>query len=259
VKWPIRSGDQEERRALVTHASTFQYWYDLVQVYSERTLTFADDKLPGIAGLADHFQHSLSSEPSDSGPNYLSGLWREDLIWGLMWRNVGNSTSYIYRSPSWSWTTLDAGVLHEDVGLGVLPLEPCAEVLDASVVVRGLNPFGKVASGKVTLYGPLAPLPAAIFEEETYKDQPGTYTKKRSRWMFPVVQWDRQIAPSIDSVCLRTFSECGLILTPVKNLFTPGIYTRVGYIKSTENIRRRQTEPNLLDGLEWRPAVVTII
>jgi Heterokaryon incompatibility protein (HET) len=259
AKWQIRSGDQGERRALVKSAPTFQNWYDLVQVYSERTLTFADDKLPGIAGLADHFRDSLSGQPSDSGLNYLSGLWKEDLLWGLMWRNVGNSTSYIYRSPSWSWTTLDAGVLHEDMGSRILPLKPCAEVLDANVVVRGLNPFGKVTSGKVTLYGPLAPLPAAIFEEETYKDQPGTYKKKRSRWMFPVVQWDRQIPPSIDSVCLRAFSECGLILTPVKKPFTSGIYTRTGYIKSTENLRRRQTEPNLLDGLEWRPAVVTMI
>jgi hypothetical protein len=97
-----------------------------------------------------HFRHSLSSQASDSGLHYLSGLWREDLLWGLMWRNVGNSTSYIYRSPSWSWTALDTGVLHEDMGSSVLPLKVCAEVLDASVVVCGLNPFGKVTSGKVT-------------------------------------------------------------------------------------------------------------
>jgi hypothetical protein len=259
VKREIRPGVQRERSALATRASTFQYWYDLVHLYSERTLTFADDKLPGIAGLADHFRHSLSSQPSDSSLNYLSGLWKEDLLWGLMWRVVGNSTSYIYRSPSWSWATLDAGVLHEDMGPSFLPLKHCAEVLDARVVVRGLNPFGKATSGKVTLYGPLAPLPAAVFEKETYKDQPGTYTKKRSRWMFPVVQWDRQMTPPIDSVCLRTFSECGLILAPVKKPFASGIYTRVGYIRSTENLRRLQTEPNLLDGLEWQPAVVTII
>jgi hypothetical protein len=58
-------------------------WYHQVvsQTYSRRKLTYPDDKLSAISGLARAFSRHIR-EP------YLAGLWltNEDLAWGLSWR-----------------------------------------------------------------------------------------------------------------------------------------------------------------------------
>ena len=237
--------------------SNFAYWYQMVERYSDRALTYAGDKLPGIAGLADHFWNTFHTEYHDHGLQYLCGLWKEDLLRGLMWRTAGTVSSFVYRPPSWSWTTLDTGVAHDAWVLDIRTF--CAEVLEARAVVRGLNPYGQVASGKVTILGSIAPVPSVVFEQATYDNIPGTYLVKSTLWMYPVVQWDRQVAPSIDSICLRMTLDHGLILAPVKKPSCPDLYTRVGFVQSTHKLRRMKADPNLLDKLEWRVAVVTII
>lgn len=237
--------------------SCFTYWYRMVERYSDRALTYAGDKLPGIAGLADHFWNSFHSKFHNYDLEYLSGLWKEDLLRGLMWRTAGTVTSSVYRSPSWSWTTLDAGVAHDKSVLQIRNF--CAEILEARVVIPGLNPYGQVVSGRVTISGSIAPVPSVVFEQATYDNIPGTYLVRSTPWMYPVVQWDRQIAPSIDSICLRMSLDHGLILMPVKKPSCPGLYTRVGFMKSMYSLRGTKTETNLLDKLEWQAALVTII
>lgn len=239
-----------------TPTAKFTLWYRMVERYSGRALTYPDDKLPGIAGLARNFQNMFQKLPQNP-LNYLAGLWEQDLLWALLWRTLQSTNPAIYRSPSWSWTSLDSDVAHE--GMTLRASEFFVEVLEVFVFVPGLNPFGKVASGKVTLLGTVAPLPSIIFEQETYAEQPGTYRTRSTCWMYPVIQWDRQIPPSIDSVCLRMSLEHGLILTPVKKPLCSGLYTRVGFMQSTRYLKRPKTDPNLLDELEWRPAVVTIM
>jgi hypothetical protein len=104
-------------------------WLALIQNYSRRNLTREEDKLPGLAGLA-----KLISERT--GEQYMAGLWNrhleEDLCWRVYAREeilssagdaaartrkiYGNKLSDVqrpqkYRAPSWTWASIDAGVL----------------------------------------------------------------------------------------------------------------------------------------------------
>ena len=53
--------------------------YTLVENYSRRALTYASDKLAAIAGLATEF------EEQGRDREYIAGLWKEDLLRGLLW------------------------------------------------------------------------------------------------------------------------------------------------------------------------------
>ncbi|KAK1963005.1 hypothetical protein LY78DRAFT_562375, partial [Colletotrichum sublineola] len=92
-------------------------WYQLVEEYTTRKLTFGADKLPALAGLAALFKSLLHS---NSLPTYVAGLWREDIANGLIWgakynhvngqrRHFGYTPSDL-RAPSWSWASVDGEV-----------------------------------------------------------------------------------------------------------------------------------------------------
>ena len=57
------------------------YWYRLVERYSRCSLTYENDRLPAIAGLAQTF-----SEMNDPG-TYRFGLWGRSVHLGLLWLN----------------------------------------------------------------------------------------------------------------------------------------------------------------------------
>jgi hypothetical protein len=104
-------------------------WLALIENYSRRNLTREEDKLPALAGLA-----KLLSERT--GDQYMAGLWyrhlEEDLCWRVYAREellsssgdaaartrriYGAKLSDVqrpkkYRAPSWTWASIDAGVL----------------------------------------------------------------------------------------------------------------------------------------------------
>jgi hypothetical protein len=105
-------------------------WLALVQNYSRRSITKPDDKFPALAGLV-----RLMAERT--GDRYLAGCWyshlEEDLCWRVyareemhMVRNAdsqeaapkvfgrtfsGTSRPERYRAPSWSWASVESGVL----------------------------------------------------------------------------------------------------------------------------------------------------
>ncbi|KAF6828478.1 heterokaryon incompatibility protein, partial [Colletotrichum plurivorum] len=116
----------------------YKTWYGIVWDYSNRLLTIEADKIPALAGLAETMAQLVGDE-------YIAGLWRKDLISGLLWKSrrwpVGNSYegreiitihtlpawpgSYPgtngpsthsrprqTRAPTWSWMSLDGPVVH---------------------------------------------------------------------------------------------------------------------------------------------------
>ncbi|KAK2012848.1 HET-domain-containing protein [Colletotrichum eremochloae] len=133
-------------------------WYQLVEEYTTRKLTFGADKLPALAGLAALFKSLLHS---DSLPTYVAGLWREDiangLIWGAKYNHVnGQRRHFGYipsdvcstlveappvnnqpRAPSWSWASVDGEVMFWSVR------SPSDNVLDKVSIVmqRGEDSF----------------------------------------------------------------------------------------------------------------------
>jgi Heterokaryon incompatibility protein (HET) len=84
--------------------TTFQRWYQMVETFSSRKLTYLDDKLPAFSGIARHFAQEIRQDANtsptatksghkptlaqgiaaspDSRPpfRYLCGLWQDDFL-----------------------------------------------------------------------------------------------------------------------------------------------------------------------------------
>lgn len=150
-------------------------WIGHIQAYSARHLTHAGDKLPALSGLA-------AMVASRTGDDYYAGLWRKHILEDLCWRvyeaeeiwdgmdtsdSVGLGWAYATRAivarrseklcsamvvapsraPSWSWAKLDGFVRFVPLDFSRI----CAEFLSCKVQVDGVNRFGAVKSGQMTL------------------------------------------------------------------------------------------------------------
>ncbi|PVH80477.1 HET-domain-containing protein, partial [Cadophora sp. DSE1049] len=82
-------------------------WFRLVECYTKRSLTFSEDKLPALSGLAHEYQRA-------SGDRYLAGIWSRELWKGLFWRRdmdcLRSSGPELYRAPSWSWAAVNGSI-----------------------------------------------------------------------------------------------------------------------------------------------------
>jgi hypothetical protein len=245
----------------------FYRWYQVVQEFVARDLTFAEDKLPAFSGMASHFGSLLGldkeeSPIADGGERaliekarpltYLCGLWGEDLLHGLVWRSIYPPSKPIrWRAPSWSWAAVEGGKIVYDM-YALRSDEFYAEVFDVQVTVPGLNPFGRVTSGKLTLLEPIAPVPSQIYGDDS---EIGAW-----EWKWPLLTWEHVGEPPLQIFCLRLQTSCCLILAAVGRPWRPGVYRRVGMlVMPTELEDPRKVKLQILDSLDWRQEVVTII
>ncbi|KAJ1332030.1 hypothetical protein MN608_05496 [Microdochium nivale] len=134
-------------------------WFQVAREFSRRSLTYADDKLPALAGLASEFSKAKVGR-------YVAGLWNDDnlryqLAWAVFptWETTRPSG---YRAPTWSWASIDGKTRvpplraveapstdYHTRGVALL----CA-VLDCwTVPLTPLNPLGPVVGGSLTLRG----------------------------------------------------------------------------------------------------------
>ena len=76
-------------------------WYNIVEAYCQRDLTFHKDRPTAILGIAQEIQVQTKM-------TYLSGLWAEDLHFRLLWQvdGRGSHLEMTPTVPSWSWTSL---------------------------------------------------------------------------------------------------------------------------------------------------------
>jgi len=123
-------------------------WHVIVENYSLRSLTYPEDKLPALAGLA------MKAHQETKG-TYVAGLWLETLTWDLWWnvRRFMNeyqkpkySSGPLNLAPSWSWAAVDAIV-------ELPPPKEHAPFIDFTdhifvLDVEGL-PSGKAAFGQI--------------------------------------------------------------------------------------------------------------
>lgn len=105
-----RSFEREKFRNISSMKSDTSSWFQIVERYSRRELTFMKDKLPGIAGIAKYLQRA-------SGYGYLCGIWYEQLVEGLAWVTGPRSgvqtlsgRSRLSQAPTWSWASIDGPV-----------------------------------------------------------------------------------------------------------------------------------------------------
>jgi hypothetical protein len=125
-------------------------WYNSVvaQSYSRRKLTREEDKLTAISGIARAFFRHFRCQ-------YISGLWLDDVGFGLSWRRRGPAIkSSTYRAPSFSWASLDS--------TGEWPLRSSfhrssLKLIDCLVELESQDPFGRISTCWIKVTGRVRP------------------------------------------------------------------------------------------------------
>ncbi|KEY67735.1 hypothetical protein S7711_04055 [Stachybotrys chartarum IBT 7711] len=153
--------------SLLSKPETFRLWYELIEEYAPRKFTDVKDRLPAISGLAKIFGSIIRSD------EYVAGLWKPDLIRGLLWYVDGAKLTSRQSShnlqdidtaiPSWSW----ASVGYETVKNN---WKTCSRFHALAVVekvdlVEKQHPLGVAKGGRVTITGPLIKLPRLYHKE----------------------------------------------------------------------------------------------
>jgi hypothetical protein len=137
-------------------ADALNSWLDVVETFAACELTYTSDKLFAIAGMAKHFQSRFGVV------DYLAGMWRTSIERQLLWKvdGVGLATrSEAYRAPTWCWSSIDGWISSTRA---VEDAEVLVKVLDASITLESIDPFGGVSSGRLRMSGRLLRCKAAF-------------------------------------------------------------------------------------------------
>lgn len=149
---------------------------DLVEGYSTRQLSKKSDTFPGLSGLASEFSFLLDDQ-------YVAGLWRNDLLRGLCWKWVAESSmngqmlhskskassipelglrasSY---KPSWSWAKVNAPISYDGVRSSRIRMveqesSENPQILNVNTVPEGKDPNGTLISATIHLRAQLIPV-----------------------------------------------------------------------------------------------------
>lgn len=128
-----------------------------MEEYTRRILSVHSDKLPAISALAQVFKEV-------TGDEYFAGIWRGDLLRGLMWSTYPTLNLVkpsIWRAPSWSWASHDNEVSYKELP----PPEsiPIAHIITAESTPQSkLVPLGEIISGILEIEGPVLEMPKEL-------------------------------------------------------------------------------------------------
>lgn len=100
VIWMCKATTVNEVGEHVFDLEPTMLWFDLLQMYTKRSLTFLSDRPEALRGIAEEFQRARKNRYV---PEY--GVWEDKLVFQLLWFNYGrrldDETSPSI--PSWSW------------------------------------------------------------------------------------------------------------------------------------------------------------
>ncbi len=228
-------------------AFAFEEWQDIVISYTLRKLTFHQDTLPALSGVASQIQ-------TPGLGRYLAGLWEHNLIFGLLWYSFSALDSHrppqaSYTSPSFSWASRSGGVRwahieHEMRGQRMT-------ILEATCNVHQRNEWGIVTNGFLNVHGPLitamlVPYETPLNEEERAIE--GHIRLDLGNQLVPVLMdtlEDIKQYLGTEVVCLGFFDLVSeglanddefcwthfLVLVPLRG----GIYSRVGLARTLQS------------------------
>ncbi|KAF5595064.1 het-domain-containing protein [Fusarium pseudocircinatum] len=124
-----------------------RYWYIhlIGGDYSHRALTFIDDKLLAISGVAKALDNIHPY-------GYMAGHWCEDddeLVKSLCWKRGGpGKKAAKYRAPSWSWASQDSAIDYGHFSIvGTLGEKIVAEPVAIEGQSPDGTPFGRYDNG----------------------------------------------------------------------------------------------------------------
>ncbi|ATZ51497.1 hypothetical protein BCIN_07g01230 [Botrytis cinerea B05.10] len=174
-------------QSLTANFNFREFWNQLLRMYSKTILTYPDDILMAIAGVARQFGEYLPT----NNKAYLAGMWSFELERQLGWRTTspgskfdldrrGSPSSNV--APSWSWASSTGRLIstawktssYEDSVSSVpwydwTPAEykrhmitdlsqvqpPQFTIIDVGTTLSTKDPFGSVTSGFLQLRGQL--------------------------------------------------------------------------------------------------------
>ncbi|KAK5072233.1 hypothetical protein LTR70_010539 [Exophiala xenobiotica] len=142
-----------------TRGEKHRLWYELVEEYSGRCLGNFSDRSIAISGLAAKYQDFLGTD------RYLAGLWKDDIIRGLLWHvvdakvfdepNRDGGVDRVWQCPSWSWLGMAAGRTVRNDHAAYMDCRLIARVRDIQIVYeKPSHSFGNVRQAVLSLQGP---------------------------------------------------------------------------------------------------------
>lgn len=243
----------------------YRLWSSMVKRYMDCSLTYDEDKLVAISGLAGKIAAATNER-------YLAGLWDNSalpqaLLWYVPTQSQADGTpsvrkpslnNFDYRAPSWSWASIEARITWNwpaDFGQNLIEVQ--------RTDIRGAHDFGTgaIESAKMHVLGTLLPIKihvASQFEDGS-PDEDGSYLVELQRQKAAAVELDQalpQLEPMIyldtatgeletDAflfpVCTQWKGRSGGTVTPVAGLVLkrssigPGaVYERLGMFGLTD-------------------------
>jgi hypothetical protein len=145
------------------HLKLLRWWYNQLNDYTKRHLTFAQDQFPALSGIAKIFCDLTQW-------HYKAGILVEDFRRGLLWQSFGRDM-HPEVAPSWSWAVLRHGEMkYGNIYLTEKSLHDSQEVKLIEISVTNINddPFGQVLSGSLTLQGFCHPLHDLLKRNDFY-------------------------------------------------------------------------------------------
>ncbi|KAL9127217.1 MAG: hypothetical protein Q9217_003855 [Psora testacea] len=145
--------DQPDSKAQASIRS--EIWEAFIEDYTQRCLSFSEDKLPAVAGIASQLNKTWCDK-------YLAGLWQTDILRQLAWQNRQHLRSTktksplvvrprppVYRAPSWSWASIDDKIFFFG---GCKEFDANAEFLGGTFTpVSPAAPMGQVKISQISL------------------------------------------------------------------------------------------------------------
>ncbi|KAM7208558.1 HET domain containing protein [Naviculisporaceae sp. PSN 640] len=214
-------------------------WIDTVIDYTKRKVSFEQDRLVAIGGLASEFLR-LSK-----GDTYLAGLWRRNLCEGLLWmldpsvKQDLQPRPSAYLAPSWSWASVNGVVAFAmSTGMGFT-----AQVLSCEVTLESeAVPTGRVVGGVLRLRGPVREARwtgVTLWDVDTPQDGDDRVQAKGEETVFSRAIGNAWMDASDDSVpervtCIRISGPRGLLVTPTESDIVTGgpVFRRVGLFEA---------------------------
>jgi hypothetical protein len=131
-------------------------WCGILEQYTKCRLTFLNDKLVAISGIARLFCQPLAD-------TYCAGLWTRRMPIELLWTRgmrdfpkpaLPKSTQECYRAPSWSWASIDEPItpshFHDHYQDRVIIL---VETKSCHATTKTGDAFSEILSGVIRLSG----------------------------------------------------------------------------------------------------------
>ena len=113
---PPKKSMQYRKPVYSTDKERCRIWHEMVEEYTDLSLSFVSDREVAFRGLAKEMQ------PTRQG-RYLAGLWEDSLLEDLAWKCLQQPkkprpAKSIAFAPTWSWTSVDGHCryLYSDIG-----------------------------------------------------------------------------------------------------------------------------------------------